>query len=142
MLLKACRRCGKLIPYGRAYCTGCTPVVRAERADRMEGARKAANKKYNKGRDPKYTQFYRGVQWRRLARARVQADGYKCAKCGAIATEVDHIVPIQTAAGWDLRYDWGNLQSLCVKCHNEKHKRFKKKQRNKYNNTRELPDRE
>lgn len=129
MLLKTCSRCKKLMPYGRIYCESCAPIVEAEKAERMDQSRRRSNRAYNKRRDPKYAAFYRGSQWRRLARTRVQADGYKCVKCGGFATEVDHIKPIQTPDGWDLRYDWDNLQSLCVKCHNEKHKRFQKKQK-------------
>lgn len=127
MLLKACSKCGNLIPYGRKYCDACTKIVEEQRAERLDKSRKESNRKYNRGRDPKYGAFYRGKAWRRLARQRIQDDGYKCVKCGAIATEVDHIIPIQTPAGWDRRYDYDNLQSLCVRCHNEKHGRFKKR---------------
>lgn len=132
MLLKACNKCGNLIPYGRAYCEACTPIIEEERVKRADQSRKKSNREYNSRRDPKTGAFYRGKAWRRLARARIQADGYKCVKCGKFATEVDHIKPIQTPEGWELRYDWDNLQSLCVDCHNEKHNRFKKKR-----NTRE-----
>lgn len=127
MLLKACSKCGDLIPYGRTYCDRCKPIVDKARAERIEEARRKSNRDYNKRRDPKYGTFYRGKAWRRLARARIQADHYKCVKCGQFASEVDHIVPIQTPDGWDRRYDWDNLQSLCIECHNEKHKRFIKK---------------
>ena len=131
MLLKECRRCGKLIPYGRAYCEECAPIVEAAKTERMEASRKEANRRYNKGRDPRYGAFYNSKEWRVLARSRIQADGYKCVQCGAWATEVDHIIPIQTADGWDRRYDWDNLQSLCVDCHNKKHNRFKSKKKKK-----------
>ena len=126
LLLKECRKCGKLIPYGRAYCEACAPIVEAARAERVDQSRKESNRRYNAKRVPKYGAFYRGKAWRMLSAKRIQSDGYKCVKCGAWATEVDHIVPIQTPEGWDRRYDWDNLQSLCVNCHNEKHKRFKR----------------
>ena len=35
-----------------------------------------------------------------------------CAGCGAMATEVDHVVPRARGGGHD-----GNLQSLCHRCH-------------------------
>lgn len=127
MLLKACGRCGNLIPYGSAYCIKCKPIVEAEREARRAEANKASQRRYNKTRDPKYLRFYRSVEWRTLSAKRLQGDGYRCVKCGAIATEVDHIKPIQTPEGWGLRYDYDNLQSLCVVCHNEKHNRFKKR---------------
>ena len=127
MLLKACAKCGALIPYGRAYCERCAPVVEAAREERQAAAKKRGGRRYNRGRDPKYGRFYNSKEWRILSRKRIQADGYKCVKCGKIATEVDHIIPIQTPEGWELRFEWGNLQSLCGGCHNEKHGRFQKR---------------
>jgi 5-methylcytosine-specific restriction endonuclease McrA len=128
MLLKACSRCGNLIPYGRAYCEACEEVVKQRRAERAQKASKESNRRYNRGRDPRYQGFYNSKGWRTLSRKRIQVDGYRCVKCGAIATEVDHIIPIQTPEGWERRYDLGNLQSLCTRCHNAKHKRFTKRQ--------------
>lgn len=127
MLLKQCSRCKKLMPYGRTYCETCAPIVEAEREERLAKSKRKYNREYNKRRDPKYGAFYRGKAWRLLARRRIQDDGYKCVKCGAFATEVDHIIPIQTPDGWDRRYDYDNLQSLCTRCHNEKHERFTKR---------------
>lgn len=130
MLLKECRRCGRLIPYGAPYCKECTPIIEAEREARLQESRLKANRRYNKTRDPKYIKFYRSVEWRTLSRKRLQDDGYRCVKCGAIASEVDHIKPIQTPDGWDHRLDYDNTQSLCLNCHNLKHDRFKKKNNN------------
>lgn len=125
MLLKPCGRCKTLIPYGKSYCDVCEPIVAAQR----EQNKRASNTRYNKTRDPKYVKFYNGKDWRVLSRTRLQYDGYKCVECGAIATEVDHIIPIQTPQGWELRLDFDNTRSLCTKCHNKKHKRFIKQAR-------------
>lgn len=127
MLLKACSRCGNFMPYGRAYCEACAPIVQAEREKRLANSKREGQRRYNKGRDPRYGRFYNSKEWRILSRKRIQDDGYKCVKCGAIASEVDHIIPIQTGEGWERRLDYENLQSLCVKCHNDKHDRFKKR---------------
>lgn len=127
MILKECRRCGKLIPYGSSYCSECGPIVKAERETRLKEHRLENNKRYNKKRDPKYGRFYNSIAWKTMSLKRLQDDGYKCVKCGSIASEVDHIVPIQTPEGWDRRLDYDNTQSLCTRCHNEKHNRFKKK---------------
>jgi len=127
MLLKSCARCGDLIPYGRSYCRSCAEIVEAERQARLEQSIKDANKRYNRKRDPKYTSFYWSKEWRKLARTRLQEDGYRCVKCGEFATEVDHIIPIQTPDGWERRFDLSNTQSLCIRCHNAKHERFQKK---------------
>lgn len=129
MLLKACKRCGNLIPYGKVYCQACTPIVAAEReAMRVEWKRES-DRRYNRKRDPKYIRFYNSSEWKTLSRKRLQDDGYRCVKCGEIASEVDHIVPIQTPEGWEKRLDYDNTQSLCVNCHNIKHERFKKKRK-------------
>ena len=129
MLLKSCGRCGALIPYGSAYCKGCTPIVKAEREARIQESRKRSNKAYNRGRDPRYTAFYNSGVWRSLAAKRLQDDGYRCVWCGAIATEVDHIVEIQTPEGWERRLDYTNTRSMCHACHDKRHKRFIKKKK-------------
>ena len=127
MLLKSCKRCGNLIPYGSVYCSTCKPIVEAEREARLLEAKREGHRRYNKKRDPKYTRFYNSIEWRTLSRKRLQDDGYKCVKCGRIASEVDHIKAIQTEQGWEHRLDYDNLQSLCIECHNEKHERFKRR---------------
>lgn len=127
MLLKSCNRCGNLIPYGASHCSTCRPIVEAEREAMKAERMKEANRKYNKTRDPKYVRFYNSAEWRTLSRKRLQDDGYKCVKCGKIASEVDHIKPIQTPEGWELRLDYDNTRSLCLDCHNKRHKRFQKK---------------
>lgn len=129
MLLKECKRCGRLIPYGAVYCKGCTPIVEKEREERRLEAKRKGDRRYNKTRDPKYIRFYNSAEWRILSRKRLQDDGYKCVKCGAFASEVDHIKPIQTPEGWELRLDYNNTQSLCVACHNKKHERFQKRKK-------------
>lgn len=127
MLLKACNRCGNLIPYGNTYCEKCRPIMKELReAQRLE-SRRASNKRYNQKRDPKYVRFYNSSEWKILSRKRLQDDGYKCVKCGAIASEVDHIIAIQTPEGWERRLDYDNTRSLCLSCHNAKHERFKKR---------------
>lgn len=124
MLLKACARCGRLIPYGHSYCPQCQAKVDQEREARRQEYSKKAQRKYNSKRDPKYIQFYRSKAWRMLSAKRLQDDGFRCRECHGIATEVDHIIPIQTPEGWDKRLDYDNTQSLCTRCHNKKHKRF------------------
>lgn len=55
-------------------------------------------------------------RWARVRRNQLAAEPL-CRTCGAVAHEVDHIVTI--AAG-GARYDYSNLQSLCVPCHRKK----------------------
>lgn len=127
MILKSCNRCGNLIPYGSTYCKTCAPIVAEIREARIRESRRRSNREYNKTRDPKYGRFYNSKEWRILSHKRLQDDGYKCVLCGAIASEVDHIKAIQTPEGWELRLDYNNTRSLCLDCHNKKHKRFMKK---------------
>lgn len=124
MILKPCPRCGNLVPYGQRYCSECEIKVAEQRAERLAEASRRSDRAYNAKRDPRYGQFYRSKEWRIMARKRIQDDNYRCRICGNIATEVDHIIPIQTPEGWERRLDYSNTQSLCVKCHNEKHHRF------------------
>ena len=129
MLLKSCGRCGDLIPYGASYCSKCLPIVTAEREARLKDTKRKNNREYNKGRDPRYTRFYNSSDWRILSAKRLQDDGYQCAWCGKIATEVDHIEEIQTPEGWEKRLDYDNTRSLCHDCHNKRHNRFNAKER-------------
>ena len=129
LLLKSCNRCGNLIPYGSVYCDTCKPVVEAEREARIHVSKLESNKRYNKTRDPKYVRFYNSVDWRTLSAKYTQDKGYRCEKCGAIATEVHHVKAIQTSEGWELRLDPDNLELLCKACHNERHERFKRRRK-------------
>lgn len=127
MLLKGCNRCGNLIPYGSPYCTVCKPIVEAERKARLAKSKKESNRRYNKTRDPKYVRFYNSMAWRMLSDKRLQDDNYKCAWCGRLATEVDHIIEIKSPEGWERRLDYDNTRSLCHDCHDKRHNRFKKR---------------
>lgn len=129
MLLKACNRCGNLIPYGSTHCKTCTPIVEAERETRRAEAKREGDKRYNKKRDPKYLQFYNSVDWRTLSAKYTQDKGYRCELCGNIANHVHHKKAIQTPEGWELRLDYNNLELLCISCHNERHDRFKKRKK-------------
>lgn len=101
----------------------------AEREARVHASKLESNKRYNKTRNPKYIRFYNSVDWRTLSAKYTQDKGYRCEKCGAIATEVHHVKAIQTAEGWEHRLDPDNLELLCKTCHNARHERFKKRQR-------------
>ncbi|MDD2952535.1 MAG: HNH endonuclease signature motif containing protein [Parabacteroides sp.] len=94
------------------------------REERAETTKKRYNKRYNKERDPKYSRFYNSPAWRALSARYMQDHKYTCEECNKIATQVHHKTPIQTDLGWDLRYDYDNLEALCDRCHNKAHKRF------------------
>ena len=129
MLMKTCARCGCMISYGSSYCKDCIPIMEQYRKQKIEQYKKHNNRKYNKKRNPKYSNFYKSKDWRKLSLTALQRDGYRCVRCGAIATEVHHVIPIQTEEGWDKRFDLDGVVSLCTKCHNKEHERFQKKRR-------------
>jgi hypothetical protein len=51
-------------------------------------------------------------------------DGYRCRKCGTAATyedsEADHIEPVNRFANLTQAHHLGNIQILCLTCHQEK----------------------
>ena len=53
------------------------------------------------------------ANWRSLRRRVLRAADYRCALCGAPATEVDHIRPGDY-------HDISNLQAVCSTCHSHK----------------------
>ena len=60
-------------------------------------------------------QLYNTKRWQLLRRRRLFVD--PLCPCGAIATDVDHILAIEDG-GQPYRYD--NTQSLCASCHGAK----------------------
>jgi 5-methylcytosine-specific restriction endonuclease McrA len=59
-----------------------------------------------------------GHTWTKLRRAYLAAHP-ACAKCGAPARQVDHVIPLRDGG----THAWGNLQSLCLRCHAAKSQR-------------------
>ena len=59
------------------------------------------------------------AKWKRVRRAAIERDGYRCRACGKAAGrfEVDHIIPL--AAG-GAPFDLENTQTLCRPCHFQK----------------------
>ena len=111
------------MPLGRgdAYCSECTAARRAERAASRDWSREYETRRERE--DPKYRSFYRSKDWR-LTSEKYRVDrGHRCERCGDVATDVHHVLPIQIPEGWAMRLDPENLMLLCVRCHNEIHGR-------------------
>lgn len=81
-------------------------------------------------RNPIYRKLINSVRWRKLRTAKLRANPI-CEECekkdkSTIATEVHHIVPVESVSGWAkmerLMFSWLNLQSLCHACHVEIHR--------------------
>lgn len=126
MLLKICSKCGNMITYGNTYCKSCAIKVEETKKE----YNKKACKRYNSKRDPKYVRFYNSTNWRSLSNKYRQDKQYRCEICMKYATEVHHVIPIQTPEGWDRRLDYDNLQCICHDCHSEKHNRFHRRNKN------------
>lgn len=110
MLTKQCSRCKKIIPYGLQYCDDCKSIVQSERVKQVSD--------YDRfRRDKRSKTFYNSKVWKMLSAKKLQDDKYKCQVCGAIATEVHHIVPIKR--DWTKRIEIANLMSVCTSCHNK-----------------------
>lgn len=113
-----CPRCGKLIAVGIRYCEACRPMAEQQR----EEAIAASRRKYERSRDPKFVRFYKSAVWRRTSAAKLNMQR-ECEAgldgCEKIACEVHHIKPLRTDEGWRERLEWGNLMSVCVRCHNK-----------------------
>lgn len=132
MITKLCTRCKATIQYPNTYCDKCKEIAEKEREENRTRYSKQANRKYNMKRDPKYIKFYNSPDWKlKLSRKYMSDKGYRCEECGAIASEVHHIIPIQTSEGWERRLDYHNLKALCLECHNKEHDRFKSSVKNK-----------
>lgn len=66
--------------------------------------------------------FYSGKQWHRVRTKALMRDQYHCRFCGKDASgkgnaHVDHIVRRKEAP--HLAYELSNLQTLCIRCHNQ-----------------------
>lgn len=59
---------------------------------------------------------YNTKVWKYTRLAKLSAAPY-CEHCGAPATQVDHITPVESGGP---EYDLSNLQSLCQRCHSAK----------------------
>lgn len=74
----------------------------------------------------------RGPQavWDRIRKIVLKQDGEQCIKCGILRGDhkneydqdlhVDHITPLSEFDDWREAHKFSNLQTLCVKCHQEK----------------------
>jgi len=61
-----------------------------------------------------------GWQWQRIRRAILARDGHTCRYCHAIATQIDHVVPI-ARGGSD---DPTNLVACCARCNEQRRRRL------------------
>lgn len=85
--------------------------------------RAAVHRDYGRARRTFDTErtFYQSAAWRAVRAAFLRAHPL-CGECTArgrnvASTVADHVVPLKDGGA---RFDWSNLQALCVSCHNRK----------------------
>jgi 5-methylcytosine-specific restriction endonuclease McrA len=67
--------------------------------------------------------FYGGKAWKSTQAAYMVSQRYICERCGSVARVVHHKKHITPANISDpaITLDWGNLEALCMDCHNSEH---------------------
>lgn len=82
--------------------------------------------------------FYKSRAWQSTREKVLRRDNFECQACkreGRLTTidndkrkslDVDHIKALETHP--QLAHDLDNLETLCIKCHNKKEKRFTRKE--------------
>ncbi|HRW25566.1 MAG TPA: HNH endonuclease signature motif containing protein [Spirochaetia bacterium] len=85
--------------------------LQAER-DAIKAKRDAG--RWERGGGAAWRWVYRDSRWRRARREQL-ARQPRCCRCGAPATDVDHIIPHQGREEYAFNLD--NLQSMCHACH-------------------------
>ncbi|MEM9765209.1 MAG: HNH endonuclease [Pseudomonadota bacterium] len=103
--------CGKRVAAG-ARCE-CQKARDAERKARFDKTRPSASARGL------------GADWRKIRARHLQKHPF-CVRCGAPATDVDHIIPRAIAP--ERRLDPTNLQSLCSTCHSSWKQREERRQ--------------
>ena len=61
--------------------------------------------------------IYSSPRWRAIRRRVLDAAGWRC-RCGRLALEVHHLVPIAEGGA---PFDETNLEARCVECHRDEH---------------------
>lgn len=70
--------------------------------------------------------FYRSDNWKIARAMKIATVGGRCEKCGAIGTEVHHIIHLtpENVIDPNIALNQDNLLLLCNECHNKEHGRF------------------
>ena len=121
--LKPCTHCKRLIPVanGVSLCDECNKKRLGKRNLSRDHHHEYVTRSQTE--DKKYRKFYKSKEWQMTSRQYMVEKGHKCEKCGSLGTDVHHKQPIQTDEGWIKRFDFENLELLCVRCHNKAHGR-------------------
>lgn len=78
--------------------------------------------------------FYKSATWERCKNSYIKSVGGLCERCladgivkaGVIVHHINYITP-ENISDPNITTDYGNLELLCAECHNNEHKRKKKR---------------
>lgn len=78
--------------------------------------------------------FYRSDEWKIARAMKIATVGGRCEKCGAIGTEVHHIIHLtpENVNDPEVSLNQENLLLLCNECHNKEHGRFESRSEFKF----------
>ncbi len=78
--------------------------------------------------NPELKFFYNSRKWKLSQQYKLATVNFRCEKCGGIAEEVHHKIPItlKNVHDYNITLNQDNLIALCKECHNKKHERFRK----------------
>ena len=80
--------------------------------------------------------FYRSDAWKIARAIKIASAGGCCERCGAIGTEVHHIIHLtpENITDPSIATNQDNLKLLCNECHNKAHGRFENKREYDFDN--------
>jgi 5-methylcytosine-specific restriction enzyme A len=79
-----------------------------------------ADREYNANKRPLYHALYASSRWKRMRITHLSSHPF-CARCNGFATIAHHVAEHKGDPA--KFYNAGNLESLCVACHNREHER-------------------
>jgi 5-methylcytosine-specific restriction endonuclease McrA len=79
-------------------------------------------------RNRELEKFYNSKEWKLSRQYKLASVNYRCERCGGIAVEVHHKIPITQENIYNPSITIGreNLEAICIECHNKVHGRFEK----------------
>lgn len=78
--------------------------------------------------------FYRSDQWKIARAMKIAAVGGRCEKCGAVGTEVHHLIHLtpENVIDAEISLNQETLMLLCNECHNKEQGRFESRSEFKF----------
>jgi 5-methylcytosine-specific restriction endonuclease McrA len=78
-------------------------------------------------RNRELEKFYNSKEWKLSRQYKLASVNYRCERCGGIAVEVHHKIPIspENRHNPSIMIGQNNLEAICLECHNKEHKRFR-----------------